>query len=160
MNTTFLQYRKTYNAGLLQAKAFRILKKHTNNALQPMDISATEWGILGILLNNSQGLRLSKIAGLMGVKAPFVTQSMAILMEKNFVNIDNDKSDTRVKIAKLTAAGKDFIKKAEPLVAKEIKKTFSEVSIRNLLGYLSTLHAVVKTYSEEIDSTDLSHLED
>lgn len=160
MDKTFLQYRKTYNAGLLQAKAFRILKKHTNTALQSVDISATEWGILGLLVNNPKGLRFSKIAVMLGVKAPFVTNSMIILAKKKLLVINTDTIDTRVKIATLNDTGRDFLKKTEPIVAKEIKRTFNGTSLRNLYGYVATLHGIVETYGADIENIDLSHLAD
>jgi len=57
----FLKYRKTYNAGLLYAKAFRVLKKKTNEVLQPLGVNATDWGILGILIGNKEGVALKVI---------------------------------------------------------------------------------------------------
>lgn len=158
MDTLLFTYRKTYNAGLLQAKAFRILKKHTNIALAPFGISATEWGILGLLCSHSQGLSLTDIAHLLGVKPPFVTRSMAVLLEKKLVVTTVYKTDSRVKINTLTNKGALFIKQIEPAVAIEIKKTFTGVSVRNLFGYLSTLHTIVQAYPLDSHTTDLSHL--
>lgn len=160
MNKTLLTYNKTYNAGLLQAKAFRILKKHTNSALLPFGISATEWVILGLLSNQSEGLRLSEIAALVGVKSPFVTRSIAILVEKDFVDISISSQDTRVKIAMLTKVGETFVLKTEPVISQQIKKTFNGVSIRNLYGYITTLHTISETYPVDGQTILLSHLED
>ena len=160
MDKRLFQYRKTYNAGLLQAKAFRILKKHTNTALKPYDISATEWGILGLLQDERSDIKLSDIASALGVKAPFITRSMAVLLAKGYVTQVNLPKDARVRIARLTPTGKKFVTKTEPVVAKMIKTTFANISVRNLFGYVMTLHQIVEMYQEDSRGIDLSHLQD
>lgn len=160
MKTLLFKYRKTYNAGLLQAKAFRILKNHTNSVLEPHDISSTEWGILGLLINDKKGMMLNDVARELGVKAPYITKSMTVLIAKGYVVYQHDDTDARVKIATITKSGEQFVKKIEPKIANVFKKTFSKVSYRNLAGYIVTLHQIVEEFPRDLENVDFSHLQD
>jgi DNA-binding MarR family transcriptional regulator len=157
--TKIIPYRKSYKAGLLLAKAFRILKKRTNVTLAPAGISATEWGILGLLLEKKSGLKLSEIASEMGVKAPFVTRSINLLIEKNLVLVKVDTVDTRAKIALITESGKTFVKKTETKVMSEVMKVFKGADKRDVLGYVLTLIAIVEANNEAGQAAvDLDHM--
>ncbi|MDA8596912.1 MarR family transcriptional regulator [Candidatus Pacebacteria bacterium] len=157
--TTLIEYNKSYKAGLLQAKAFRILKAHTNDALRPHGINATEWGILGVLLHERKGYSYSRIAEEIGVKVPFVTRSIRTLTDLGYISVAADPEDTRSKIAMLTKEGTAFMKKTEPAVMAHVLKTFKGISKRDVLGYIKTLSAIIDNHSvPKVEMLDLEHL--
>lgn len=156
-----LPYRKSYTAGLLLSKAFRILKRRTNEALAPYDITATEWGILGLLYESKHGVRLSDIAFEVGVKAPFVTKSINTLSKKQMVTVTSDPLDIRAKLANLTPAGKNFVLKVEKIVMSEVLQTLSHAKKRDVLGYVKTLISVVEHDKNHLHTTiNLDHMQD
>ncbi len=80
----------TYNTGLLQTKAYRILKSHTTELLRPYGITTIEWAFLGVLKDHKQGLRAVTIAQIIGVEQPFVTVLSNHLKKKQLVQIAPD----------------------------------------------------------------------
>ena len=153
-----LEYRKSYTAGLLQSKAFRILKKKTNEVLEPLGINATDWGALGLLCKEKEGLRLTDISREVGVKAPYITRSITHLESMGLVSVGVHKEDTRAKIATITPAGKKFVVTAEKLVANQLKFVFNNVPLRDLLGYVRTLDVVVRDFNDAAHEVDLGHI--
>lgn len=156
---TLLQYRKTYRAGLLQAKAFRILKYRTNEVLKPFGINATDWGVLGLLIDDKKGIQLKAIADEVGVKQPYITRSIATLTKLGYVTQERSQTDSRAFNAFITPAGSAFVQTTEKIVRKQLKETFGAISSRSLLGYIETLDAIVGTNShEQYHDVDLDHM--
>ena len=153
-----LEYRKSYTAGLLQSKAFRILKKKTNEVLEPLGVNATDWGVLGLLLKEKDGLRLTDLSREVGVKAPYITKSITTLAQLGYVSVGVHKEDTRAKIATITKEGKLFVGRAEKLVAKQLQFVFKNVPIRDLLGYVRTLDVVVRDFGATAQEVELGHM--
>lgn len=153
------RFTSSYQAGLVQAKAFRVLKKRTNDALRRFNLSATEWGVLGVLVEQRRSMTFKEVASEVGVKAPVVTKSIKHLCDLGHVTVNRSRNDTRVKHVAITPAGRHFIKATEPIVMKEVLKTFRGISKRNLLGYVMTLSAIIDShYSRDVEAVDLDHM--
>lgn len=155
---SLLQYRKSYKIGLLQTKAFRILKHQTNNALKPFGINATDWAVLGLLLEAPDGLQLKMLADELGVKQPYMTRSITGLKQLGFVTTEASSKDNRATDARITKKGVVFVNTTEVVIVKKIKPFFSEVSARNLLGYLQTLIAVASKDDQNNTFESLEHI--
>lgn len=154
-----VKYRKSYKAGLLQAKAFRILKKRTNEALAPFGFNATDWGILGLLFESKDGLKLKHIATELGVKPPYVTRSVKSLDKGGYLKLSSQAKDARIKVATITSKGKKFVTKTEPIVMKQILDTLRLANKRDVMGYITTLSAIVDTFKDYyISQVDLDHM--
>ncbi len=133
--------RTTYRVGLLQAKAYRILKQSTAELLKPHGLSTFEWAFVGLLADNDS-MRPKDAAYELGVEAPFVTQMVAGLKKKGLVQEARDKEDTRAKAISLTARGHDVVSKLEPIVRAGIRPLLGSISARDLLGYLTVLETI------------------
>ena len=133
----------TYRVGLLQTKAYRVLKQHTGKALASSSISSVEWAFLGILFDNKKGIRGSDAAEMLGVEAPFITSMAAKLMDMSFLDQKKDESDGRAKMLVLTDKGLEFVETTEKQLRKEMKQLVEGVSIAELFGYLTTLQRIV-----------------
>ena len=157
---SFLKYRKTYKAGLLQAKAFRILKYRTNEVLKPFSINSTDWGVLGLLMDAPGGVQLRVIAQEVGVKQPYITRSIATLSALGYVELARSETDARAQNAFITKTGTKFVQSTEKIVLKQLKETFGDISKLSLLGYVQTLDAVVSNADERYQDVDLDHLSD
>lgn len=156
---SLLQYRKTYKAGLLQAKAFRILKYRTNEVLRPFSINATDWGVLGLLIDEKTGMQLRMIAEEVGVKPPYITRSVTILSKLGYVGLKRSEVDARAQNAFITDKGKSFVQSTEKVVSKQLQETFLGISARSLLGYVQTLDSVVSSNAiEKYRRINLEHL--
>ena len=140
--------RTSYRVGLLQAKAYRILKQKTNLVLAPYGITATDWALLG-LLSDKQTLRMSHVAEELGVEPPFVSEMVKQLQKKHLITLVKDTTDTRVKGMSLTPEGVLFVSTTEPVVRASMRPLIGSASMRDILGYLSVLEHIVNNDSKD-----------
>jgi DNA-binding MarR family transcriptional regulator len=134
----------TYQVGLLQTKAYRVLKQHTAKVLAEFDVSTIEWAFLGLLHDAPQGMRLNVVAQELGVEAPFVTQMTTKLKKTGYFEHSEDPEDSRAKIIMLTKKGRDFVTMAEKHLRTETKVLFEGVSGSDLLTYITVLDTIIK----------------
>ncbi len=142
--TTASKNHKTYQVGLLQTKAYRVLKRHTTKLLEPHSISSVEWAMLGLLYDAPKGMRLMNIADELGVEAPFVTTMNSKLSQRGFVTHTADPDDNRAKVVCLTKSGNGFVNETELYLRHEMKMLFKDISINDLLSYLQVLQKLIE----------------
>lgn len=140
---TAARHNTTYQVGLLQTKAYRVLKQHTARVLSEFDISTIEWAFLGLLNDNPKGLRLNVLATELGVEAPFITQMSIRLKKTGYFEHREDPEDSRAKIIMMTKEGKEFVASAEKHLRAETKALFLGVSTSDLLTYISVLDTII-----------------
>lgn len=136
---------KTYRLGLIQAKAFRILKQRTGTALEPYGITATEWAFLGMLIDQPQGIRAGEAAEELGVEAPFVTRLVKSLEGRALIETKSSSLDSRAKVLCLTPTGTAFVHEVEPVVRAALRTLARDIARKDLLGYMRTLEGIVRT---------------
>ena len=138
--------RTTYRAGLLQAKAYRILKLRTNRELNRIEIgiSSIHWALLGLLHDESKGMRPREAAIELGVEAAFVTTLVADLKKKGFVESVADENDNRAKLLSITKKGKVFVTTTEPKLRAAMRLLVAGISINELTTYLVFLEKIVE----------------
>ena len=139
--------RTSYRIGLLQAKAYRILKQRTTLVLAPFGISTIEWALLG-LLADTKGLRMKQLADELGVEAPFVTTMVQQLQKKLLVHLELNELDKRVKTLALTNEGKRFVTETEPQVRSAMRPIIQGAGVTDLLGYVSILELIIANDSK------------
>lgn len=140
--------RTTYRVGLLQAKAFRILKNHTDDALSKHAISNVDWVFLGLLHDNINGLRLKEMAEELGVEAPFVTSLFNKLEKINLVTSRVDTFDSRAKNIQLTSRGHTFVIATEEYLKDKMKKLLVGAGKSDLLSYVTVLEKIIENSKE------------
>ena len=144
------QIRTTYRAGLLQDKAYRVLKRNTASALETYKISTVEWAYLGFIYDNPKGVRLITVAKTLGVEAPFVTDiTNKFLFHGTLVTTEADLKDKRAKLVKLSDTGRNFVDEVEIFLKQKIKPLLEDISPIDLAGYLSVLSRIVENSSKD-----------
>lgn len=139
----------THYVGLLQARAYRILKKHTAKSLAKFHISTVDWAFLGLLYGEESGLRITMIGKQMGVSTPFVTTLVSVLEKKGLIDIALDKKDNRAKLIRLTPKGDKFVEEVESSLRKDVRYLVEGVSPRDLVGYLRVLKKIIDNSSKK-----------
>ncbi len=140
---TTLRQSNTYRIGLLQARAYRILKQETATILQPLGISTIEWAFLG-LLYDKKVLRMKDAAQELGVEAPFITATSAQLHAKKLVHESRSEADVRVKLISLTEQGRGFVEETEAYVRTSLRYLMLGAHPRDLIGYVAILELIIK----------------
>ena len=138
-----IKNRKTYTAGLLQAKVYRIVKIFTNEKLSSYNLTTIEWALMGLLNDNSKGLRPSVLAEMLGVESPFVTLLIRRLHKLELVDIKKDTQDNRVKMVCLTKKGINLVPRIESFIKDEAVKIIKGISHKDMITYLSVLEKIV-----------------
>jgi len=144
----------SYQIGLLQTKAYRILNHETARILKQYDITPIDWALLGLLydsqLQSKGGRRLSDIAEELGVEAPFVTERAQDLIKLKLVSIIQSKDDKRVKHMELTEKAKLQIPSIEKDLLASMRPLIQGSSIKEILGYKKVLEQIVKNRPKKL----------
>lgn len=139
-----LANRTTYGAGMLQTRAYRVLKRRTDAALAPAGITSVHWALLGLLASRPDGIRPGDAARELGVEAPFVTGLAAELVRKGYAAKDRDATDRRAWGLSLTPAGREFVDDTEPALRASMRPLLSGASAGDVATYLSVLECIVR----------------
>ena len=134
----------TYEAGMLQAAAYRNLSSFLTNALKSSNITISEWSLLGVLATVGHS-RPSDIAAAMDVKTPMATRLIQSLVEKDLVMEKKVSSDQRGKLIALTPAGKDLLDNEELVIRAAMQEYLSGVAREDLISYLKVMEYLAKT---------------
>ena len=151
MNTLFkkikdtIHNRKTYRAGLLQAKVYRVLKGFSQDRLmKSYGLSTIDWALLGLLYDKMDGMKPSAIATDLGVEPPFVTVIIAKLTKIGFIDVRTQKGDSRVKIFYLNEKGQKLVPEVEKYLRDEMSVLIKGIDHRDLIVYSSVLESIVE----------------
>lgn len=114
----------TYQAGVVQASAHRLLQKHCDDILMPYGITKMQWLIIGTVLDaGAKGIRLTELAEQLGTGLPYLTNTVNLLESKKILRRKNDGTDSR---SKNIFINKRFIPKCaviEETLRQELRKS-------------------------------------
>lgn len=139
----------TYRIGLLQAKAYRILKAHTTEALKHLNISTIEWAFLGVLHDHKEGMRAQEAAEELGVEAPFISALLKKLEKKKLLSTYLSPDDSRAKIVHLTQEGRSFVDGTEKYLRGKMRPLVQGAALGDLLAYLAVLETIIENANKQ-----------
>ncbi len=128
----------TYEAGMIQAAAFRNLTAFMHKALLPSNITMSEWSLLGALAVNAN-MRPSDIATLMDVKTPMATRLVKSLVEKDLIHEKPVSGDQRGKMIAMTPKGQELLESEEIIIRDAMRAYMVDVPLDDLNAYLRVL---------------------
>jgi DNA-binding MarR family transcriptional regulator len=133
----------TYYAGIMQSKAYRVLKQLMAKLLKKHDLTMMDWAMLGLVYEaGRKGIRITDLAAQLDTTKAFVTNHINLLEAKRLVSRAVDVTDTRARIVKLEP-------KARPKVA-QIEKELRADMREHLYGTIapSELEAYVRVLNQ------------
>ncbi|MDQ3099295.1 MAG: MarR family transcriptional regulator [bacterium] len=136
----------TYKTGLLQAKSYRMLKSYLSSQLSEYSLTMPQWAFLG-LIYDARTMRLSEIAQILDVEAPFATNLADQLQKKGLIKRTESKEDRRAKAVTLTKKGDTLIPVVEEKVKDAMRKIYKSISPEDLGTYLRVLSAITTEYT-------------
>ena len=143
-----LENRTTYKIGILQDRAYRILKTHTNDFLRTKGINSVQWAMIGLLSDLKDGLRPNQIAHELGVEPPFITSIGKDLEAYKYLETKQDMADSRSKIICISEKGKKFVKETEKELREHMSPLLKDVSVNDTLSYLTFLYTIINNYKK------------
>jgi DNA-binding MarR family transcriptional regulator len=142
----------TYQVGLLVARTHRTLKAHTDDVLEPYELTSVDWSILGLVHDDTEtALRLSDLSHELGVEAPFTTVRVKRLEERGLVIITPSTHDKRERHITITPAGARLITTIEPILRQASRKWLKGVGPLEIKGFLSVMKTVVANDQKDQD---------
>lgn len=137
---------RTYRAGLMQAKAFRVVSKHFNENLAAKNLSVPEWAVLGLLYETQEHLPMSAISHMLGVENPMTTSIVKSLEEKGLAARFAQDKDRRSRYVELTDAGRKFVPKTEAELNKRYKEFMQDSTVDDLYSYVTVINFLASKY--------------
>ncbi len=138
---------KTYEIGLLQAKAYRVLKKKTKMVLGDYNIDDIEWSILGVI-DHEKFATTSLLSNELSVETSFINKVANRLIDKGLIEQIDHESDRRSFYYQLCPKGKKLILELEPKLMKEVGKLVRPLSLQDIAGYKRTLEKIISHESK------------
>ncbi len=138
----------TYKSGVLQVKAYRILQMRVSQILGRFQLNPTEWSILGITFENSNGIRLTEIAALLNVETALITILVNELEQKKLVERHPHPKDKRAKLLLITHKGKHLIPRVEEKVKEELDILLKGITTSELNTYRMVLQTIISNEAQ------------
>jgi DNA-binding MarR family transcriptional regulator len=136
----------TYQAGVLQARAYRNLREFMASELKQYGYTMMEWSLVGLVYDYTAegGARVSQLAKLLDVETSLVTNMLNVLEGKGLIERIVDEKDKRARRVISTRKSEADVKKIEKVLRKDMKTWMGVVSPRQLLGYVKTLQKLAQ----------------
>jgi DNA-binding MarR family transcriptional regulator len=104
----------TYQAGIAQAAAHRALNRVIAEALLPEDLTPMQWFALGMIYDaGSPGIQLTDLRQALDTTLPYITTTVALLEEKNYVRKVPHPRDNRIKLASVIPSQRRQVERIE-----------------------------------------------
>jgi DNA-binding MarR family transcriptional regulator len=136
----------TYQAGVLQARAYRALKSFMASHLRPHELTFVQWSILGLAYDytGKGGVKVSQLAELLKVEISLVTTTLNQMEPRGLVERLPDEEDSRAKRVVVTRVGERQVKKIEGKLRRDLDKWLEDIHDKQLSLYIRTLQQLAR----------------
>ena len=134
----------TYMSGILFTKAHKAVRSRIFDLLEKYDLNPTYWSILSATVQADDGIRSSRLADLIGVKAPLITMIANDLIEKDLITRKPHHSDGRAKLLVATPKGKKLAIQIEQELSEAINQLLYGLSSADILAFQKTLETIIE----------------
>ena len=112
----------------LTTRLSRELKKQFDEYLSEINLTASGWCVLMVIIENNESITQREIANILCLETPTVTRILDILQKNGFIERMSHPEDRRCFIIKLTKKGKDL---------KEKLYSYGECFMKGVTSFLS-----------------------
>lgn len=132
----------TYQAGVIQSSAFRVINKVTTGMLKEYNLSTMQWFIVGTVYDaGDDGISITDLARKLDTGISFLTNSINVLELKGMVIRREHGSDNRVRLVHINPSFKPKCAKIENKLREEMRKTlYSRITRDELNTYIKVLN--------------------
>lgn len=130
----------TYQAVILQARAYRTIRTFMVDTLKNYGLTLTEWLMIGVVVDTHRdGTRISDLADILGVELPVVTNLVKRAEATGWVTRTTDTNDRRAKRIISTMEGREKACDIEGELQVATGAWLKDLDISMLDGYLATV---------------------
>lgn len=134
----------TYQAGIVQSKAYRVLRHMMAELLKQHNLTMMQWSILGLVYEaGSKGIRITDLAEAIDSTKAFITSSVKVLELRGFVTRTTDSVDTRSRIIRIKPGSVALVEKVEQELRGEMRsRMYADISPTELAAYVLVLNKI------------------
>lgn len=99
-------------------RAARALARHFDLALKPVGLTSGQFSLL-MSLNRPQPPNLQSVANLLAMDRTTLTANLKPLERRGLVEIERDPADKRMRLLRLSSAGRDVLASAVPIWTRQ-----------------------------------------
>ena len=138
---------KTYQSGMVQASAHRLLNRTINVILEPYDLTSTQWFMIGHIYDaGSAGVKLTDLMGVLDTKLPFITNSVNLLESRGIVQKTGHATDNRIKLVTIHPRYRKQVDKIETHLREQLRKLLyreDHITRAELETYITVLYKMI-----------------
>ena len=139
----------TYQSGIIQASAHRVINRIISDYLLRHGLSAMQWFAVGIIYDaGEQGMRLSDLSHKLSTTLPYVTNMITLLESKGMVNKISHAGDSRIKLVAINPKYRRTVEKIEQELREHLRTslyTEDGVTREELQAYITVLYKIVQS---------------
>ena len=112
----------TYQSGVMQSTAHRILTRIKTEYLSQYNLTAMQWFVIGYVYDaGEKGIRLNDLMKILDTTMPFITTIINLLESKGIIHKVSDTSDSRIKLAILNQNYRGTVEEIEEGLREELR---------------------------------------
>lgn len=139
----------TYESGVMQSTAHRILSRIKSDYLSQFGLTSTQWYVIGFTYAaGSKGIRLNDLMQILDTSMPFITNIVNLLESKGILQKVSDTDDSRVKIARLNPKYESTVEEIENGLREELRvRLYREdhITREELATYIAVLYKIAQS---------------
>ncbi|MBH1956858.1 hypothetical protein I8H84_04750 [Candidatus Saccharibacteria bacterium] len=143
----------TYQSGVMQSTAHRILGRIKTQYLSQYNLTAMQWFVIGYVYDaGEQGVRLNDLMKILDTTMPFITTIVTLLESKNILFKVSDTKDSRIKIARLNPDYMATVEEIEAGLREELRTQLykaDHISREELSAYIAVLQKITQYGKED-----------
>lgn len=134
----------TYQSGVTQASAYRVVKRQTAHALRDFNLSCMQWFTIGTVLDSgTEGIRLSDLAKKLDTTLAYMTTTVNLLESRKILNKRAHRYDARTKLVSVSASYVKVCSEIETHVRKHLSELlYNKISNEELSNYVHVLSVI------------------
>lgn len=139
---TSLENITSYEAGITQASAFRLIKKITDATLQQYELTTMQWFMIGLIYESGNaGISVTELSQALGTNLPYVTNTINVLVSRQIIMRASPEDNGRLKLLRINPDFEPTIAAIEESVRTELrKKIYTHVTRDEFITYIRVLY--------------------
>jgi DNA-binding MarR family transcriptional regulator len=136
----------TYQSGVAQASAYRVVKHHTAHFLKDYNLTCMQWFTIGTILDaGSEGIRISDLAKQLDTTLAYMTTTVNLLESRGIILKRAHEYEARTKLVSVNPSYKKNCKKIEESLRQRLRDVlYQNIDHDELTAYVSVLYKLSK----------------
>jgi DNA-binding MarR family transcriptional regulator len=134
---------KTFEAGILQARAYRNLRVFMQDNLEKHQLTMMQWALLGTIADAGEGgITINDLARTLDVEGSIITNMVNTAVKSGVAQKRVHPADNRSRIVVATKTGQELVEKVEAELRVAMRAWLKGVPRAALFSYLRTLERI------------------